>query len=106
MVDGRNTDAIGISAMIIGTLLFMGALMFLLVLLLNNQVPRILFIPPVVQMVLGLVGSMAGFFLRRGQRAAKFVLVLVAIGVVAYLVFLVLLASAFIRGQGSPLSPG
>ncbi len=60
MVDGRNTDAIGMSAMIIGALLFMGGLMFLLVMLLVNQAPRVLFIPPVVQMVLGLVGSMAG----------------------------------------------
>ncbi len=60
MVDGRNTDAIGMSAMIIGALLFMGGLMFLLVMLLVNQAPRVLFIPPVVQMVLGLVGSLAG----------------------------------------------
>ncbi len=97
MARSSTADIIGLVAIVIGGLLVLGAFMFLSVALLTNDLPRVLLIPPVVQMVLGLLASAAGFLLRRGHTLAKFVLAFVAIGVVANLVFLVFMAMATMR---------
>jgi hypothetical protein len=88
MARGSNTDVIGLIAIIVGGLLVMGGLMFLLTTSFMNFLPRVILIPPVVQIVLGLLCSVAGFFLRRGHATAKFVLLFIAIGLVANGVFL------------------
>jgi hypothetical protein len=86
-VPRRNSpDVIGLAAMIVGILLAMSALMYLLVIAIASNaqnIPQILFVPGVVQIILGLLASIAGFFLRRGQATAKWVLLLITVGVVA-----------------------
>ncbi len=93
MAQNAKSNDLGFGSIIVGGLLALGGLLFLLVALLGN-VPRILLIPPIVQIVLGLLGSTAGFLLKRGFAAAKLILVIVAIGIVANLLFLVLIAPA------------
>lgn len=89
MTPGSKTAVIGLIAMVIGVLLVMGALSFLAVSLFMRELPRLIFIAPVVQILLGLLASAAGFLLRRGHAAAGYVLVVVAICVILNLVFYV-----------------
>jgi hypothetical protein len=93
MARSGTTDAIGLIAITVGGLLVLGALMFLAVTFMNG-VSKVVLIPPVVQIALGLLGSIAGFLFRQGHATAKFALWFVAIGVVANLVFLVAVAVA------------
>jgi len=100
MAKHKRMEIVGLIAIIIGGLLVMGGLMFLLTASLaasfKGFLPRVFFIPPVVQIVLGLLASAAGFFLRRGNAAAKMVLLFVAIGVVANVVFLLSLFASLV----------
>src|SRR5207249_6682080 len=89
----------GLIAIIVGGLLVMGGLMFLLVTFLMRELPPVILIPPVAQIVLGLLGRQhqrrigvhrvhCRILLRRGHTMAKFILLFVAIGVVINIVFL------------------
>ena len=89
MARGRTTDIIGLIAIIVGGLLVMGGLMFLMATSLMSGLPGVILIPPLVQIGLGSLAAAAGFFLRRGHGAAKFVLLFVGVGVVANVAFLV-----------------
>lgn len=89
MPQDNSIALVGLIAIVIGVLLVMGGLMFGLVTALASDHPRAISIPALVQIVLGVLGSTAGFLLRRGHARAKFILVLVAIGVIANLVVLV-----------------
>ena len=60
----------------------------------SGDVPRAILIPPIVQIVLGLLGSAGGFCFNRGHSAAKYVLLFVAVGVVLNGVVLVLIMAA------------
>jgi hypothetical protein len=94
MAKGASTEVVGLIAIIIGGLLVMGGLMFLLTAsFMKNIFPWYFWIPPVVQIVLGLLGSTAGYFLKRGNSWAKIVLLFVAIGLVVNTAFV---ASMFI----------
>jgi len=93
MARSGSTDVIGLIAIAVGGLLVLGALMFFAVMFLMSGVSRVVLIPPVVQIALGCLGSIAGFLLRQGHAMAKFALWFVAIGVVANLVFLIAIAT-------------
>ncbi len=93
-----NAAAIGLIAIVVGAVLVMGGLMFLFVMLLVtsfvSEFPRIVLIPPLVQVILGLFGAIGGVLLRRGHSTMKLLLLLVGIGVVANLAFLVAISVA------------
>jgi hypothetical protein len=97
MARSSNTDVIGLIAIIFGGLLVMGALMFLLVTLLMSGLPRVILIPPVVQIALGVLASAGGFLLRRGYRIARFVLLFVVVGVITNVIVLVSMFVALVR---------
>ena len=88
-----GTEIIGWVAIVFGPMLIMGALMFSMVALLAPApaMPRILLIPPLVQVALGLLCSAAGELLRRGGRLAKPLLIFVGISLAANMVFLLIL---------------
>jgi hypothetical protein len=90
MARSLKTDNIGMVAIIVSPMLVMGALMFLLVTLLAN-VPRIILIPPLVQIALGFLTAAAGFFLRRGYERAGWILVFIGIALVVNMVAVVVL---------------
>jgi hypothetical protein len=97
MARSGDSDVIGLIAIAVGGLLVLGALTFLAVTLLMSGVSRVVLIPPVVQILLGCLGSVAGFLLRQGHTRAKFALAFVGIGVVANLVLLAAIAVAAIH---------
>jgi hypothetical protein len=91
MEQGTKTTVMGIIAITIGGMLFMGGLMFFLVTFAQRNVSLAVQIPPLVQMALGLLASAVGLLLWRGYATAKvsvILLILVAIGVVANVIFL------------------
>ena len=87
-----KTNVIGIIAIVIGIMLVAGGSMFLLVTSLSSDFPRLLVVPPIIQIILGVLASISGFFMYRGNTTAKFVLLFVAFGVFANLGLLGLIA--------------
>jgi hypothetical protein len=91
-----NTTVFGVIAIIIGAKLVLGGLMFLVAASLMSDFPRLILIPPILQIVLGLIASMGGLLLIRGHRVAKVVLAIVAIGVIANFGFLAIIGFSII----------
>jgi hypothetical protein len=85
MARSRKTDIIGLIAMIVGPPLVMGGLMVCLVVALSA--PRILLVPALVQIALGLLTAATGFFMWRGHERAVWILLLLGIAVVVNGVF-------------------
>jgi hypothetical protein len=84
----------GLVAVAIGTMLVLGATMFSLVLWLTPAGKPVPFpiTPAYIQIALGALAVVAGLFLIRGYSKSKFVLIVIAIGVVVNLGYLIVSA--------------
>lgn len=91
MAQGSKATVIGLIAIIIGALLVMGALSFVAVSLLMTGLPPLIFVAPVVQILLGLLGAAAGFFMMRGHALAGRALIVLAICLVINTAFYVVM---------------
>jgi hypothetical protein len=75
-----KSTVVGIIAIIVGGMLVMGALMFLLVAVMQN-IRGAIIITALLQVALGFLAAIGGGLLLRGHAVAKFILVAVAVGV-------------------------
>ena len=93
MPANKQARTIGLIAVILGVMLSLGGLIFFLSVTLaisfNHPIPRIVSIPGLIQLALGVTGAIAGFCLMRGYAKAKIVLFGVAAGVGLNLAFLI-----------------